>query len=217
MIAFSTTDDWLTAEIEINDGATIAQFYGVAGDSINSAMDALVIWADATFVPTFAWTWAREAATGGAIITLTATGGTFTLEATNAEAQAAYGLAAGVHGAPSASVTFDSVASGTWAPVRSVGVRTWQPLAEAAGYASGVGVPRTAVDAYGHARPSIEAACNVQDSARLAGILPALYSPRSAYVWHGSAAVWRNVTVGKIDIRRGGYTTDRVTIEAVSR
>jgi len=203
--------DWVEAELEINDGATTAQFYGSSVRmDVASVMDELVTWATSTFIPTFLWAWEKDTSTGGAILTLSATGN-FTLEATNTDAQTGYGLNSGVK-ASASSHTFDSAAAGTWAPVSGVSVKANLRVL-LSGDACGDGAVRPGVPGLAHYRPTVEAIGTALDAARLANVLGDASNPRRASICQQHTASWIEVAVGEVARNPAGAKHYRFRLE----
>jgi hypothetical protein len=205
---------WLVADLEINDGTATSSF-NAASVYMNVAdvMDALVVWADATFfLLTFAWSWARDPATGGAIITLSATGGTFTLQATNADAQAGYGLAAGLKAAAT-SHAFDSAAAGTWAPLSGLMVSVDFRVA-GDGDACANGAIRPGVPGLAHHRPAVSAVGSALDAGRWASMLANAHSPRRANAWQQHTSSWVQFALGEATRAAAGVQHYRFELAA---
>lgn len=205
--------DWSVAQIEINDGVTTDQFVGSTPSmDVAAVMDELVVWADATFIPAFSWTWIRDTSTGGAILSLSATGGTFTLEATNADAQAGYGLSAGVKGAAAAHL-FNDAAAGTWAPTSKMlvadNMRTLGP-----GDACGDGAVRPGSPGVASYRPRVAGIGSALDAARLAAVLGDADNPRRGVVYQLHTETWIELAIGEVSRSKVGATHYRFDFEA---
>jgi len=204
---------WLVSALEINDGATTDTFNATgAAMGISDVMGELVAWADSTFALVFAWSWARDSTTGGAILTLSATGGTFTLHARNADAQAGYGLTAGVKAA-AASHTFDSAAAGTWAPVSGLMVSADIRVA-GAGDACGDGAIRPAAPGIAHRRPAVSAVATALGAGRMAATLAAARNPRRATAYQQHTDSWVAFALGEINRSAVGTLHYRFELQA---
>lgn len=200
MVAFESGEvDWTVAVVEIVAGVTTDQYSGtVARMSVVDFLDALTAWATSTFaVGTFTWTWARESATSGAIITIHADGGTFTLECTNADAQTGLGFPPGAAG-PDSDLEADSSAAGTWAPRWAIGVRTDLRVL-GRGDACGDGAVRPGVPGLASFRPDVRATGTARDAARLASVLSTASSPRVASIYQTHTDTWLTLAVGNIE------------------
>jgi hypothetical protein len=205
--------DWTVAEIEINDGVTTDQFNGSTQRmDVVAVLDELVAWATSTFIGTFSWSWTRDAATGGAVITLATSSGAFTLEATNADAQAGYGLSAGVH-ASAASHEFDTVAAGTWAPLYPIGVRANIRVLDR-GDACGNGATRPGVPGFAANAPAVTAAGTAIDAGRLTEQMASASSPRRARVYQLHTATWVELAIGAAQRSPLGLLHYRFTLDA---
>lgn len=188
--------NWITSDLEINDGVTTDSYNGTAQFSdIATIMDAVVAWADATFAHTFSWTWARNSADGGAKITLAATG-TFTLEATNADAQTGYGLSAGLKGSAS-SHEFDSSAAASWAPLSGMMARA-DTRVMAGGDMTADGAIRPGAPGIAGRRPVVTAVDSALGAGRLAAVLAAAHSPRRATCWQAHTSSWITFALGEV-------------------
>ena len=204
--------DWSVSGLEINDGATTDSFNAASQYMhVVDVMDALIVWADATFALTFTWAWTRDAGTGGAILTLAASG-TFTLEATNSDAQTGYGLNAGLKGA-SAAHTFDSAAAGTWAPASALMVRADFRVA-GSGDACGDGALRPGAPGIAHRRPVVSAIGTATDAGRWAGVAAAAHSPRRATAYQQHTASWVDFALGDVSRSAAGVKHYRFELQA---
>jgi len=201
MIAIATSHDWLGASIDIDVGGPPQTFVASAAADAASAMDELAAWAAVTFGGVWSWQATRDAITSGWVITLS-TLGAYSISA-SATAQPLYGLAAGVHG-PASSITFDTAAAGTWAPLGGVAVDRWSRYDDEAWPASGVGVARLSSPSTAPYRPEIRAAGTALDAARFATIAAAYGSPRRVRVRDDSVspAPWRSGTLGAVSRAR---------------
>ena len=215
MLALQPTSiDWSAAQIEINDGVTTDQFLGSAVTmSIVEVMDELIAWATSTFIGTFSWTWTRDATTGGAIITLAVDAGTVTLEATNADAQAGYGLSAGVHGA-AASHTFDVAAAGTWAPVSQMMVSGNLRTLDR-GDACGDGAIRPGSPGIATNQPTAQAIGTALEAGRFAEQLADAASPRRAHLYQLHTDTWLELALGQVTRSPHGLMHYRFELDAV--
>lgn len=215
MMALDPIDiDWLVAEIEINDGATTDQFNASqSATNVVLVLDELVAWATVTFVPTFSWSWQRESATGGAIITISCTGGSFTLEATNTDAQDGYGYPAGAQG-PATDIEADASAAGTWAPTWPIGLRAdLRVLPD--GDACGDGGIRPGVPGLAHRSPIATAAGTARDAARLAAMLALSANPRRATAYQTHTGLWLSFALGDVERSPVDGVNYRFDLEAV--
>ena len=193
----SKSIDWFNdAELEISDGTTLNQFYGSTPTmNVVDVMDELAAWATSTFAPSFGWSWQRDPATGGAVLTLYATA-PFTLEATTTAAQTGYGLTAGVK-ASATSHTFDAPAIGTWAPVSGLAVsKNIRILGR--GDACGNGAIRPGVPGLATYTPSIEAIGTAEDAGRLTEVLADASNPRRMTVYQQHTGLWLDLALGDV-------------------
>lgn len=205
--------DWTVAEVEIDDGFTTDQFTGSAARmTVVAYLDELVAWATATFVPSFAWSWQRESATSGAIITVTASSAV-TLEATNTDAQDGLGYPAGVIG-PATDFEADASAAGTWAPRWSIMVRADLRIL-ARGDACGDGAIRPGSPGIAHRRPAVTAAGTARDAARLSSVLASAASPRRAVAYQLHTATWPTFALGTVDRSPLDTNNYRFALQAV--
>lgn len=195
MLALETTHSWGWA-LDVTVGAATETYTNAVTDSdAATSVQALVDWLNAPgrawfATRAFAWTWARQASTGAAILTLTATGGTFSINA-GALATLGFAAAAGV-----TSVT-GSAAVGTWAPVSGVSVRRdFRLLSE--GDAGGNGAVRPGVPGLACRAPRLEAVGTATDAARLAAVLATASSPRRAMLWQVHTGSWVEVALGPV-------------------
>ena len=223
MLSMQTRDNWAAAQVTIQVGVNADLWTGSA--SLSSSVDALqdlAAWANAGARPwaglaLFSWGWLRQAATGGALLKLTNSGGVFSFSP-NGAAGALMGLPAAV-GVLTVTGTLPAV--GTWAPgptgylALQLGV-TWL---QGAGQASGVGAVRPGVPGLAawvaSCRPVVEA----QDCARLTAILERASHPRRAWLREsnvtrstesvtppGDLAGWRLVALGPVQRQRQGVS-----------
>ena len=205
--------DWSVAEIEIDDGWTTNQFNASASRmDVVAVLDELTAWATSTFAAAFSWTMDRDADTGGAVVTLATSSGTFTIEATNAAAQAGYGLSAGVHAAAS-SHTFDAPAAGTWSPVAQVSVRN-NIRSVGRGDACGNGAIRPGSPGIGANAPAVSAYGTAVDAGRIAEQLADASNPRRARVYQLHTGLWLELAIGTVQRSPSGLLYYRFTIDA---
>ncbi len=213
MLALETTGDgWGSAEIEISDGVTTDTWTGSADTlSAVAAMDELAAWATSTFAPTFTWTWARDATTGGAIFTLSASAN-FTIEPLNSTAEDLFGLDPGVKSSAS-SQPFDSAAIATWAPVSGIAVRTsLRQLGR--GDAPGDGAVRPGVPGLAALRQSVGAVGTAIDAGRLAAALALATSPRRIDVYQQHTGTWLRLALGDVSRSPSGFMHYRFDMAA---
>lgn len=206
MLAFDQT--FTTASIELQVGADAAT-YDTAADNVVTIMDALVSWANALARPwfgtrVFAWSWARDPATGGALLTLSANG-VFDINTSTG------GLNIPTMAAQTSS-TGTTPAQGTWAPTAGVAIARYVRQVSD-GDASGNGSTRRGVPGLGGYSPAVAALGTALDSARLAGCLASALSPRRAIVWQTHTASWLTLAIGPVS-RSSADTNYRFEIEA---
>ena len=197
MFSLRTDDDWTALEVDVTVAPDPAETFSNAAtdSSAYEAMVAFDTWLNAAGRAwsggvSFAWTWARDTTTGGALLTLTATGGLFTIDA---GALSTLGFAAG---GAWATVT-GSAALGTWAPAGKMAVAQHMRVLER-GDAPGDGVLRPGVPGAAHQTPTVSAVCTALDAARLADILADAENPRVAVVYQLHTAEWLTLAVGEI-------------------
>jgi len=205
--------DWTAATLELFDGVTTDQFNGSAVRmALPAVMDELIAWATATFIPTFAWSWARDTATGGAVVTLTCTGGTVTLEAKNATAELGYGLRAGAKSA-AASHEFDGPGAATWAPLSGLMISADLRVL-ATGDACADGAIRPGSPGLAHRRPVVGAVGSALDAGRMAATMAAGASPRRATAWQTHTATWLTFALGDVTRAPAGALHYRWDLQA---
>lgn len=211
MLALETTDNWaFTVDIDIGGAET----YSNAEADAYSSIAALVDWANSPArgwfgASLFSWSWARNASTGGAILTLTAAGFPFTI--TNG-AHARLGLPADNN---VQEVVGDQPASGTWAPDSGLMVsRNIRQLDK--GDANGGGSIRPGVPGAAVYRPTVAAIGTALDTARLASILASASSPRRGWVWQQHTATWLEFAIGQPNRSPVDTTHYRVELPALA-
>lgn len=203
MLAIETTDTW-TFSVDMTVGVNTETFTGAAADrDAYAATVAFVAWANAagrawTGTRTFSWTWVRQSSTGGAILVLSATGGTFTI---TAGAAARLGLPASVG---ATIVIGTTAATGTWAPVSTIAIsRNLRVLGK--GDACGDGAVRPGVPGLAGSRPSLAAIGTATDAARVAAVLADASNPRRATGYQRHTDSWLEVALGRAS--RGAVST----------
>lgn len=211
MLAVDTTDDWgFAVDVTVGGTATYTND-GDANGNAYAAIVAFVAWANDPArawhaFTTFAWSWARDTATGGAKLTLTAAGFPFDL---NNGAHARLGLAAD-NGANE--IIGDQPASGTWAPPTRIAVaRHVRQLAD--GDAGGSRLVRHGAQGLACYSPTVSAVGTALDAARLAAVLAVATTPRRAYVYQVHRAAWRHYALGPVSRSPEGATAYRFTLE----
>jgi len=210
MMAFETADNWAWS-IDVTVGAATETFTNAATDAdVVAALQALVDWANAagrawTGTRTFSWAWARHAASGAALLTLSAVGGAFSLNA-GALATLGFGAVAGV------TSTTGAAAAGSWAPALPVSVRRNVRLLDA-GDAGGNGAVRPGVPGLACRMPKLDALGTATDAARLSAVLAAASSPRRAQVWQLHTSSWVGLAVGAVSRSAQGSQNYRFAFE----
>jgi len=204
MFSLRTDDDWTALSVAVTVAPDPAETFSnaAADSSAYEAMVAFDAWLNAggrawTGVVSFAWTWARDTTTGGALLILTATGGLFTIDA---GALSTLGFAAG---GAWATVT-GAAALGTWAPAGKMAVSNHMRVLDR-GDASGDGALRPGVPGAAHYAPEVSAVGTAVDAARMADILADAENPRVAVVYQLHNAEWLTLAVG--DITRSVVTS----------
>jgi hypothetical protein len=199
MLAVRTRDSWIFS-LTVNAAGMGAETYTNAA-AANSAYDsivALLAWLNDAArgwfgVVTFAWSWARNpAATGGALLQLMSTGGTFT---TTLGSLAWLGFPAS--GATS-SLSGTVGALGTWDPPQQLSVRGYLRHVDAKGQGSGTGVLRGGVAGLAHRRPQVETGCYRTDVGRVVSVLASAANPRQGWIYQESASAWRLLVLGNL-------------------
>jgi len=191
MLAFDQTFTPVAIEIQV---AGDADTFTTTADNVVTNIAALVAWANAIARPwfgtrVFAWSWARDPATGGALLTLSASG-VFDLNTSTG------GLNLPTMAAQT-STTGTDPAQGTWAPTVGPAVsRHVRQIAE--GDLSGTGSTRVGVPGLGGLSPAVAAVGTALDSARLAGVLALAASPRRGIVWQAHTASWLTLAIGPV-------------------
>ena len=212
MLTVRTADDWAFS-VDVTVGAATETFSNDADDSsAYLAMTAWLVWLNAparawTGTRTFDWTWQRYATDGGAKITLSAVGGTFTITG-GANARLKLSAAAGV-----TTTTGTAGADGTWAPAPGIAVVA-DLRTIGRGDACGDGAVRPGVPALGTNRPAISAVATPTDAGRLAGVLAVAESPRRCHVWQEHTSTWRELALGFVQREASGFSFYRFTLEA---
>jgi hypothetical protein len=210
MIAFETADNWAWS-VDVTVGAATETFTNLATDAdAVAALQALVTWANAggrawTGTRVFSWAWIRHAASGAALLTLSATGGAFSL---TAGALTTLGFAA-VAGVTS---TTGAAAAGTWAPALPVSLRRNVRLLDS-GDAGGNGAVRPGVPGLACRLPKLDAMGTATDAARLSAVLAAASSPRRAQVWQLHTSSWIELAVGAVSRSAQGSKAYEFAIE----
>ena len=217
MLSCRTTHAWnftLVVTVAAFPPETYAN--AVTSNSAYDALEALVAWAnDAarawTGVRTFRWTWARNtAALGGSLITLSATGGTFTI---GAGAATYLGLPAA---GPVTSVTGTVGAIGTWDPPSQLSLRRYLRHLPDAGVASGVGAMLPGVQGLAHRRPHVETVCYQTDVGRLLSVLALTANPRIGWIYQEQSTTWRMLVLGATSQSHIDSLSTRVSIEVAA-
>ena len=186
MLSLQTRDNWSTLSVSVKVGAPAAEVW-TCDRTENSAFDALVsfvTWCNAagrswTGLVLFDWTWQRDATTGGAIVSVRASGATMNL--TPNDFYALLSLAAVVGATTSTGTT---AAAGTWSPAPAgklplrLGVRWLREPGEASGVgAIRPGIPGLAAPWY-TCRPVVGAV----DCARWTDVVRWASHPRRAWL-----------------------------------
>lgn len=200
MLSLETRDTW-TFNLSVTVGASTEVYSNTATSSYASIL-AFVAWANSgarawTGSCTFGWSWARDASTGGAILTLVANN-FFTIDGGSTPTLGFPALAF-----PDTSVIADTPAVGTWAP-KAFGLSGYYRFMDEAGDASATGAIRPGTPAKAAYRPSVEAVGTAQDAARLTYILGRASNPRRAWAWRKDSNTWIYLAVGSVDRQLDG-------------
>jgi hypothetical protein len=195
MLSLETRDIW-GFNLTVTVGAS-TEVYANTATSAYATILAFVAWANHatrawTGTITFGWSWERQSGTGGAILTLMASG-YFTLDG---GATATLGFAAMAF--PDLSVVGDTAALGTWAP-KTLGLSRYYRFLDDAGDASATGAIRPGTPSKAGYRPEVEAVGTAQDAARLTYVLGRASNPRRAWVWRKDSNTWIYLAVGAVD------------------
>lgn len=201
MLSLQTRDTW-TFAVDTTVGAATETFTNAATDpSAYEAMEAWIAWLNAAGrawfgTRTFSWTWARYTTDGGAKITLSATGGVFSINA-GANGRLKLAAAAGV-----TTTTGTAGADGTWAPGSKVNVTRHYRLLEPRGDAAAGPAVRGAAPGLAPFGPVVEAVGDSIDTARLASVLSNASHPRRAWIWQVPFSAWREYALGPVSVQR---------------
>lgn len=203
MLAVETGDVWAFS-VDVTVAPVVETYTNSANDKdAYAAIVALVAWANSVARPwygarVFSWSWARQSSTGGALLTLSATGGVFSI---TAGANARLGLPAAAN---VTSVAGTTAATGTWAPVSRLAVaRNLRVLGE--GDANGDGAVRPGVPGLAGSRPTLAAIGTAIDAARIAAVLAVASNPRRATCYQTHTDTWLEVALGAAT--RGAVST----------
>lgn len=194
MLSVETRDTW-TYSLLVTVGASSAT-YAATASSAYASMLALVAWANNAARPwygsrTFTWAWSRDSGTGGALLTLSASG-TFSV---NAGAATVLGMPAA---GPVTSVTGTSPALGTWAPKGLIGVSRYYREFDDEGEASATGAIRPGSPSKAAFRPEVSAFGTAQDAARLTYVLGKASNPRRGWIDRLDTGAWVYLTLGEV-------------------
>lgn len=192
LIALETRDNWAFS-VSVTVGAGSAPYTNTAA-SAYGAIAGLVVWANAVSRPwhatnTFGWSWVRDAATGGAILTLQSNS-SFTL----GSGATLLGLGAGTGTA----IVGNAPAAGTWAPKGILSITRYYRTLDGEGDASATGAVRHGLPSKALYRPEVEAVATPQDAARLTYVTGKASNPRRGWFYRKDADTWYYLTVGEI-------------------
>lgn len=202
---------WTPFDIEIQVGADAATYSSTA--TVGNAYEmivALVAWANNAARPwtgtiTFAWSWTRDTATGGAFIVLSADVA-FDINIT----------AGGLYmpnGAAQTTYTGTDPATGTWAPSIPIAVRGHVRLLGDGDMGGTERLIRPGVPSIAGIKPHIDALGTALDACRLAGVLAGATNPRRVWVYQLHRSTWRNYALGAVDRSPEGMTAYRFTLD----
>ena len=212
MLALDTSDDWTEIELTFDDGATPAQTWAplAAENNARDAFDAVEAWFETRFAPdTAAWTYARDAPTAGATVTLTLSD-TYTVTA-NTAAQEILGFPAS-----SASTVHRGIVAGTWIPSHQIALRGFARGLTASGDASGVGAIRAGVPGLAARSPTLATSGSMLDATRLVDVLSTATTTRAGWLYQDQRSAWRRLAVGVVRTRTGGGKLYRVEAEVAA-
>ena len=211
MLSVRTNDEWAGVEIGIDDGSTTSAYtVQASANSVKDAMDALVTWATSTFAPTFSWAWARDTATGGAKVEISATAD-FDLTA-NSAGQALLGFAASYSGGPRYNASAAGV--GTWDTTAQLSIRQSLGVLPADGSAGGAGTCRPGVPGLSLHPVVIDTIATPLECGRLAHVLITAAHPRGGWIYQEHSSTWRLVALGAVNKGRTAGNLWRVGFDA---
>lgn len=211
MLSLQTRDDWAFS-VDVTVGAATETYTNTAtASSAYDAMTAWLVWlndAARAWAGTrvFDWTWARFADDAGGKITLSATGGVFSING-GANARLKLAAAAGV-----TTTTGTAGADGTWAPVSNVNVLRHYRFSDQRGDAAAGPALRGFSPGLAPFGPAVEAVGNGTDTARLGSVLAAASHPRRAWVWQRPFSTWREYALGPVAVQRAEPLLWRVSL-----
>jgi hypothetical protein len=200
VLSLRTTDAWTAGVIIISVGGG-PETYTIANTSAFEVMQGLVGWANSGArawygTRTFSWTWARNATDGGALLTLTATGGYSLTPGATGTALLGFSNHFGF-----SSVTADTSAAGTFSPLQARGrlsVNLYYRSLNDPGDAAGAGAIRPGVPGWAAYKPKVEAIGNAIDAARIGQVLRYAASPRYGTVWQQHRSSWLPLSIGPV-------------------
>ena len=201
MLYLTTRDNWafsVTVTVAAFAGATYTN--ASTNNNAQLASAALLTWLNGAGRPWFGvvtWTLTTSRSSTSGMRYTYACGNIFTL---TGGAATCLGLAAGAY-AGSATSTTD--AAGGWWPSLPISVRSYARTVEA-GDASGTGATRPGSPGAGVYVPTVEAAGDGTDAARLSVVLASAAYPRVAQIYQTKSSSWLTLSLGEVQRSRSG-------------
>lgn len=215
MLSLQTRDDWAAAQVTITVGGLPDTWTCPAtANSARQAIDDLAAWANDFARPwggiaLFSWNWARNPDDGGALLSLTNSGGVFDYQP-NLAAELLLGLQTSLG---RVTVTGTSSAAGTWAPAPDgyLPLRGGTEWLRGDGQASAVGTVRPGVPGLAAWWARCQVVVEARDLARLTDVLQWASHPRRVWlrlsnvtrasesvVPPGDTTGWRLLALGQV-------------------
>ena len=208
MMSIETAAPWSTATWTVTIAATPFAFTSSTATSAYDWMTEFVAW-----VPTkwggvsVTWSWVRDTATGGALLSMT-----FNFVAqlvADTDAQTAMGFGNG----NASTHTATAPSSGTWAPDVPIAVSAYMrqlDSGDAGGSRYGV---RPGVPGLAGIRPKVDALGTPLDAARIGYVLGEGTHPRRAWIYQLHRALWRHLALGAVTRSAEGTSAYRWAFE----
>jgi hypothetical protein len=216
MLCIETTDTWAGATIvvEMESNANNTAYTVTTETTVRAVMDALVAVLIADLGGPWSWSYDRDAATGGWLVTLryADAGDAFVIYGTNADWNGLTGLQDSAPGDFDNLATGTTPAAGTWYPAGGLAVSGHARLLDSGECGSDC-VVRPGVPGLAGIQPRVEALGTVLDAARLTGILSRASHPRRVQVYQQHKAVWREYALGAVARSSEGALAYRFTFE----
>ena len=208
MMSIETDAPWATATWTVTIAATPFAFTTATATSAVDWMVEFAAWVPTKWIgKSVSWTWTRDTASGGAILSMTFSHSAQLVADTDAQTAMGFGNAT----ATTHTATVPS--SGTWAPDVPIAVAAYTRRLGAGDVGGGRQGVRPGVPGLAGIKPKVEALGSALDAARIGYVLGEGTHPRRAWIYQLHRDAWRHLALGAVTRPADGATAYRWTFD----